>query len=468
MKKQTIAAGLLVFILAGLILNPVLAPPPAVAGEEPYPGINVLVEVLNYLTTQYVSEIDPGRLISGAIKGAVSTLGDPYTSYMDAQEFSRYMSHFEGSFGGIGIRVNVEGDYIKIVEPLQGTPGERAGLKAGDLIIGVDGKDMKGVGLDEAIALMRGEPGTEVVLTVQRGDQTLEFRIVRGIIRTDRTNITTEIIDGEIGYLKLDAFIDNSAPEVRLAVADLKARGIKALILDLRDNPGGLLDQAVEVAGAFVPPGTVVQIVTRGAEPEPLTASGGPLGLPLAVLVNGGSASASEIVAGAIQDYGTGVLVGTRTYGKGLVQSLVGLSDGSALKLTTAVYLTPNGRSLNGTGLVPDIEVSPTNGRSRPLDSELLPLVGTRVLRQGIVGLDVFALQQRLNVLGFSAGVEDGIFGPKTAAALKAFQSSRGLDPTSVLDPATFKALQEALRPPETPQGDLQKARAVEVLKDAL
>jgi carboxyl-terminal processing protease len=376
-------------VLALLILVSLVALPPTGAAsqqEEANSDWELLLEVVQHVQRFYLNESNEHDLWMGAIRGIIDSLEDPYSEYMDPEAYDAFMSHFESDFGGVGMRVQKVGDYVTVVAPIDGTPAARAGLKAGDRIISVDRRDVVGSNLSKVVDLIRGEPGTDVTLVILRGDddQRLTFTLTRATIEVP--SLDSELVEPGIGYLRLRTFSEKSGEEVGEALSQLREKGAQAYVLDLRNNPGGLLSSAVKVAGQFLPPGPVVKVVDKGQKPNELGYDNEtPEGI-VVVLINEGSASASEIVAGALRDRGYGVLVGVDTYGKGTVQSLIRLSNGGALKLTTAEYLLPSGTAIDGKGLNPDIAVE---GQDKQLDRALELLRSMLPLIDGTEGLGV-------------------------------------------------------------------------------
>ncbi len=310
---------------------------------------------LQVVKARYVEPVDTEVLVAGAVKGMVSSLGDPHSVYMDAKMYKEFSVETEGSFGGVGMVLGVKDKTLTVVSPIEGTPSDKAGIKSGDQILQINGKDTKDMALDEAVNTIRGPEGTTVILAVRHeSEPTKEITLTRSNIQIK--TVAGKMLPDKIGYIRISMFNDNTGNDFAQKYKELEAEGMKGIILDLRDNPGGLLEESVKVANKFVPKGPVVSVVTRDGNRETHSSTLEAVKYPVAVLVNGGSASASEIVSGAIQDTASGTLIGTKTYGKGSVQTVLRLDSG-AIKLTIAKYLTPNDRSINGIGIEPDIKV---------------------------------------------------------------------------------------------------------------
>ncbi len=307
--------------------------------------------ILNLLDKAFYKDFDKSQVLEGAARGVVAALEDPYSVYMTEKEWNEFYIRTSGEYSGIGVTIGVKDGMVSVISPMRGTPAEKAGLKVNDIITKVDGKPV--TTSDEAASLIRGPSGTEVTLTIYRDGESFDVPIVREDITIPAVEYSMKQ-DG-IGYIDLITFSEHSSTDTALALKMLKSQGAKAIILDLRYNGGGLLDRCIDIANLFVPKGTVVTVRGKSIEETSYRSEGSGLGLPLVVLVNQGTASASEILAGAIQDYGAGTLVGTTTFGKGLVQNSFRLKDGSVVKVTIAEYVTPKGRSIHGTGLEPDI-----------------------------------------------------------------------------------------------------------------
>ncbi|MCQ1531441.1 S41 family peptidase [Lutispora saccharofermentans] len=316
-----------------------------------------LLTLKKYIDKYYLEPADSEKLMDGAIKGMFQALGDPYSVYMNEKEFKEFDESTSGSYGGIGVIVTEKDGYVTVVAPIEDTPGEKAGLKTGDKIIKVDGAEVTGIGLDKATTLMKGKKGTKVVLTVSRENKTeplvIEIKREDIVLKT----VKAEILKDEIGYIRISMFDQDTGKEFKRALADIKTHDAKGLIIDLRQNPGGFVTQCVEVADELLDKGTIFYTEDKNKNQVVTSSKDGKIDIPFVVLVDEGSASASEIVSGAVKDRKAGLLIGTKTFGKGLVQSVEKLGDGSGFKLTIQKYYTPNGIDINKVGIEPDIEV---------------------------------------------------------------------------------------------------------------
>lgn len=312
------------------------------------------LRTLTVVERSFVESVDSALLWQGAVRGLVESLNDPHSIYMDEEMYQAFQSETSGSFSGVGLVVGKKDDQLVVVAPIEGTPGALAGVKSGDHIVAIDGEDTTNLNLTEAVGKIRGEEGTTVTLTIRRGSETREYAIVRDNIKVH--SVSAKMLDDSIGYLRITNFNESVADDLKKEYARLEEAGMKRVILDLRDNPGGLLDKSVEVAELFVKEGPVVSIVERDGTRTTYSSHSEGSPYPLVVLVNHGSASASEIVAGAVQDTQAGILIGSKTYGKGSVQTLMPLTNG-AIKLTIAKYYTPNEQMIDGVGITPDIVV---------------------------------------------------------------------------------------------------------------
>ena len=346
-------------------LAPIPVPPAGAANAAPLPldELRTFAEVMDRIKAAYVEPVDDKTLLENAIKGMLSNL-DPHSAYLEPEAFQELQESTSGEFGGLGIEVGMEDGFVKVVAPIDDTPAARAGIEAGDLIIKIDGKPTKGLSMMEAVDMMRGKAGSKIQLTlVREGGKPFDVELVRAVIKV--RSVRSQILEPGYGYLRITQFQINTGGEVGKALASLKksndGKPLRGLVLDLRNNPGGVLQAAVEVTDHFLTDGLIVYTKGRIANSE-LRFSADPgdasEGVPLVVLINAGSASASEIVAGALQDHKRAVVMGTDSFGKGSVQTVLPLNNDRALKLTTALYYTPSGRSIQAQGIEPDIEVT--------------------------------------------------------------------------------------------------------------
>jgi len=329
--------------------------------EFPIEDLRLFSEIFSRIKADYVEEIDDTQLLQAAIEGMLRGL-DPHSAYLDPKTYAEIQIDTQGEFGGLGIEVIMEDDAIRVVAPMDGTPADRAGLLSGDRIIRLGDAFIQGMSIDEAVNMMRGEPGTEIRLLIVREEEAEPFEITlkRAVIRLD--SVWSELLDEQFGYARVSQFQPGTAKELELQIASLVSKsigGVSGLVLDLRNNPGGFLNSAVAVSDLFLNQGVIVTTRGRNKDSE-VTYKATPTdilyGAPIVVIVNGGSASAAEIVAGALQDHKRGVIMGEKTFGKGSVQTILPMENGAALKLTTARYFTPSNRSIQAIGISPDVE----------------------------------------------------------------------------------------------------------------
>jgi carboxyl-terminal processing protease len=362
------AAAILAFLAAPIALpawSQDKADPKATGGDksELYQQLNLFGDVLERVRRDYVEPADEKTLIENAINGMLTAL-DPHSSYMNPKTYKDMQVQTKGEFGGLGIEVTMENGVIKVVSPIDDTPASRAGILPGDLIFALNGEPVQGMTLQDAVEKMRGKVGTPIKISIRRGGKDpFDVSLTRETIKVKSVRYRLE--GGDIGYIRVTSFTEQSTSGVLDAVEKLKKEAgnkLKGYILDLRNNPGGLLDQAIAMSDAFLDKGEIVSVKARKSEDvqrwnaKPGDVTGG---LPIVVLVNGGSASASEIVAGALQDHKRAIILGTRTFGKGSVQTIMQVTGGGAIRLTTALYFTPSGRSIQKEGIKPDIDVEP-------------------------------------------------------------------------------------------------------------
>jgi carboxyl-terminal processing protease len=345
-------------------------------GDSDYTFLNKfqkLAAVKDKLKDIYVDydKVDEDKLVDGAISGMVNSIGDPYTVYLNKSDYTSFMTPITGSYAGIGIYVSALDGNLVVVAPIEDTPAAEAGLKSGDIISKVDGTDVSGSDMDKAISMMKGTPGTEVTLTIYReGEGNKDVTMKRATI-TLKT-VKHQMLKNNIGYIRITTFDENTADNFKAALDDLKASGMKGLIIDLRDNPGGLLSTSTKIADMLLGKGTIVYTIDANGKREDTPSDDKKLDMPLTLLVNGGSASASEIVSGAVRDFDAGTLIGTKTFGKGVVQSIFKLGDGTGLKVTSARYYTPSGECIQGIGITPDIVVELNEAQQKKYDEGTL------------------------------------------------------------------------------------------------
>jgi carboxyl-terminal processing protease len=351
---RKIKKKLIFIIICYLFLNNAYA-----ANDKIYEKIDLFSEVLDKINKEYIDEIDQNKTMDAAINGVLQSL-DPYSSYMSPKVFNEMQTETRGQFGGLGIEVGMEAGVIKVISPIDNTPASKAGVKAGDYIVKIDGIQVQGKSLTEAVETMRGPVGSEIEITIRRKGikKALIFNITREIIEIQ--SVKSKIIDKKIGYIRLTQFNENSSSQIREKIKELKKQKLRGYIFDLRNNPGGLLSQAITISDFFLDHGEIVSTKSRKkSENRKWFAKKGDLidGKPLIIITNYGSASASEIVAGALKDHKRAIILGERSYGKGSVQSIIPLKNKGAIRLTISKYYLPSGKSISKIGVIPDIEV---------------------------------------------------------------------------------------------------------------
>ncbi|TFB24360.1 PDZ domain-containing protein [Filobacillus milosensis] len=432
--------------------------------EEVSSDMEIISYAMSLLEENYVDEISHEELIEGAIEGVVNKLDDPYSEYMDPETMKQFQSQIESTFEGIGAEVTKREGYITIVTPLKGTPAEKAGIRPNDRIIEVDGESLEGYTVFEAVTLIRGEKGTDVTLTIDRPGEEQPFEVV---ITRDTIPLTTvysdvQTQDGKnVGVLQIRSFSEKTAEEFRTELEKLETEeNIEGLVIDVRGNPGGLLNSVEDVLGHFLgDEQPYVQTTRRDQDPEPLyLKKTGSKDYPISVLVNEGSASASEILAAAMKEVGEYEVVGTTTFGKGTVQQTMRLGEG-LLKVTVMKWLSPEGNPINEVGVEPSVEVK------QPEYYYLTLIQAEEPLKRDANGEEVAKLQTMLEGIGYQPGRTDGYFDGQTETALENFQQSNDLEVTGVLNEKTEEALeQQILDAVNNPENDRQLQKAIDVL----
>ena len=430
-----------------------------------------LKQYIEYIKQNYKDDITNDQLVTGAFEGVINSLGDPYSVYYRASgEGESFVESVSGEFSGIGLSVENYNGKCRVVAPIPGTPAEKSGVKSGDIITKIDGIDISSKTLDEAVAMMRGEAGTKVTLTIDRSGQAFTFNLIREKIKN--VSVNYKMLDGKIGYIQLTSFDSDSNVEFRLAETALINKGATSLILDIRNNPGGLVNTALDIANQLMPKGPITHFEQKGTIKETYNADGNSkLTIPMVLLVNEGSASASEILAGALQDSKTATLVGTTTFGKGVAQQVSEFSDGASMKLSMYYFLTPNKKKIDHIGIIPDYTVQRgANADEKALTEKyagFAPMSEKVKPKAGDTGLNVFGAQQRLSMIGYgvkaTATMDDA-----TVAAVKKFQKESGLWSSGILDFSTMSALDKAVANyiTGTKAGvDLQLDKAIELIK---
>lgn len=367
-KKIDFKKAIAVIIITNIITASVIAfvPIPIVGGKRivssyEYSFINQFKKmqyIKGLVETNYVDnkKIDESKMVDSSIAGMVDSIGDPYTVYLNKKDFQDLTTTTQGSYAGLGIYLGERDNKIVVIAPIEDTPAEKAGIKSGDNIIKVENTSVTSKDMDKAVSMMRGNEGTKVNITVYReGSGNLNFSLTRAVIKLK--TVKSEMLKDNIGYIRITTFDENTDTAFNSALDTLKKAGMKGLVIDLRDNPGGLLDTSTKIADKILGKGTIVYTIDNEGKREEWTSDSNKLNVPLVLLVNGGSASASEILSGAVRDFKAGTLIGTKTFGKGLVQNVIDLKDGTGLKVTIARYYTPSGECIQGIGIKPDIVI---------------------------------------------------------------------------------------------------------------
>lgn len=400
-----------------------------------------LYDAFDELKEKYYVEVDEEAVISGAINGMFDALDDPYTDYMNKEEANHFNEGLSSSFQGIGAEIQERNGYIMVVSPIKNSPAEKAGLLPKDIILSVNGESIQGMSASEAVLLIRGEKGTKVTLTVQRGEaEPIEMKIVRDDIPIE--TVYGEMGDDKIAHIQITSFSEQTYEELVKILSDLDAQGMKGIVLDVRQNPGGILMTAVNIANLFLEDGQpILQVQYRTGEPEVYKAQGGKkFAQPVTVLIDEGSASASEILAAALNESGNVEIIGVNSFGKGTMQEVSYLNDGSNLKFTTGKWLTPKGNWINEKGVKPTIEVP------YPSYASLSYVDPHAELAEGMRDKMVESAEGMLDALGYNTGKVDNLFDNDTEEAVKDFQNDQQLEETGILTGDTTYALMDAIR----------------------
>lgn len=452
--KRTWKSIIALVLVLGILTAPVLA------RDNTSDLLDKFTEIMSAIQENHYGDVKLTDLMDGAIKGMFSVL-DKHSTYFTEEEYQSFSSGISGEFVGIGVYIEAKDDYIQVVSPIEGSPAYNAGIKTGDMILFVDDKDIKGMTTEQASSIIKGAAGTKVHLKIKREGvaDLLTFEIIRDTIRINP--ISYKIMDDNLGYIRITEFNGNVYSNFKKALDEFKSKNVKGIVIDVRNNPGGLLDEVVNICKLLIPKGPVVHIKYKNQPQQTYSSTLAKAPFKIVMLVDEGSASASEIMAGAIKDSGAGKLVGQKTYGKGTVQSIWSLNDGSGMKITVANYLTPSGYSLDGKGIIPDFQVKNNLVQEIP---DLSPISGTRSIKQNLVGLDVLGVQQRLSAIGYKISPVDGVFNKSTLTAVQKFQKDNKLKLDNTMDADDIKVLINKFETFPDPK-DEQLDRAVTELK---
>lgn len=472
-KGRTVLAFIVLAMFASSILtltivSPSFATVEAPQGEVTRKDLDKVTKAYEIIRQRYLEQVDHDKIIDGAIQGMLASLEDPFSTYMTTKEAKDFEEHISSSFQGIGAEVSLDNGRVTIVSPIKGSPAEKSGLRARDVILSVDGESLDGLTLNEAVAKIRGPKGTEAKLSVLRSgtSEPVEIVIVRDDIPIE--TVYAEMLEDSIGKIEITQFSFQTSKRFEEELSKLEAQGMKGLIIDVRNDPGGLLDQVIHIVQPFIEKGKpIVQIEDRNGKRQPtLSKNPNPAkAYPVAVLINQGSASASEILAGALKESAGSQLIGEKTYGKGTVQVTFEkeMGDGSNIKLTTSKWLTPDGNWINKTGIEPDMKVEqPEIFTVRPFSKQV-------TLTYDMANEDVKVLQTMLPALGYSVSRNDGYYDQQTVDAVKAFQTDNSLVVNGEVDEQMMGLLEskviEAIR---DPNNDNQLKAAVQYLREKL
>lgn len=440
-----------------------------VGDEKVQPGVVLereefekLYEAFDTIKSEYYTDVEDEQLINGALNGLLDSLEDPYSDYMDISESGDFNDQISSSFEGIGAEIQEQDSQIVIVSPIKGTPAEKAGLQANDIIVSVDGTSLQGLSSSEAVSLIKGERGTAVELVIQRGDaEPFTVKITRDTIPIE--TVYAELDENKVAHIQITSFSTHTSEELTNALEEMTKQGMKGMVLDLRGNPGGIMQQAIDIASLFVPEGeTLFQVEFRDGSKQVYKSEGtDTVDVPVVVLIDKGSASASEIVAAAVQESVGIPVVGEKSFGKGTVQTAKTLDDGSNIKYTSAKWLTPDGNWINEKGIEPDVQVS------LPSYAQLTYISPDEEYTEGSSATEINTAEQMLIALGYDAGQADGIFDQQTKTAVEQLQKDADLEVTGVLSGDTTLALMRKLSA-KIAENDTQLAKANEILQEQM
>ncbi|WP_110927815.1 lmo1851 family serine protease [Bacillus massiliglaciei] len=464
MKKFPFIMGifLLIFLTAGITTIALTFGDEKVSSiaPNPYSEFDKLYSTYDTIKDKFYEDVDEDKLVNGAINGMIDALGDPYSDYMNEEEASSFHESISSSFEGIGAEIQEQDGQIMVVSPIKNSPAEKAGIKPNDIILSVNGKSLEGLSANEAVLKIRGKKGTKVDLAIQRAgvSDPIKVKLTRDTIPLE--TVYAEMMDDGIAKIQVTSFSEHTVEELEDAMDKMDKEGMKGMVLDLRGNPGGLLDQAWKMASIFVPNGEkLLQIEYRNGEKEVYKSeNNGEFKKPVVVLVDDGSASASEIVAAAVSESAHIPLVGVKTFGKGTMQTATDFKDGSNFKYTAAKWLTPNGNWIHDKGIKPDIEVKLPDYASLPYISP------DKEWKIEDSSNEIKAAETMLKETGYNPGKADGFYDAATAEAVKKFQADHDLKETGVLKDETTVSLMQELRD-KISKNDTQMKRAVEEVK---
>ncbi|WHX64998.1 S41 family peptidase [Peribacillus frigoritolerans] len=464
MKKFTFIMGifLVIFLTAGITTIALTFGDEKVESLAPdkHAEFEKLYSTYDKIKDDYYEEVDEEKLVDGAINGMIKSLDDPYSAYMDKKEASSFRDSISSSFEGIGAEIQEQDGKIMVVSPIKGSPAEKAGVKPNDIILSVDGKSVEGLTSSEAVLKIRGEKGTKVDLSISRAGESepIELTIKRDTIPIE--TVYAEMLDDGVAKIQVTSFSEHTVQELKTALEEMSKKDMKGLVLDLRGNPGGLLDQAIEMASLFIPNGKVVlQVEDRSGKKDVYKSENdGELKIPVVVLIDDGSASASEIVAAAVSESADIPLIGVKSFGKGTVQQAKDFKDGSNFKYTVAKWLTPEGNWIHKKGIKPDITVKLPDYASLPYISP------DKELKASDSSSEVKAAEEMLKEAGHDPGKIDGFFDEATKNAVTAFQREQKIKETGTIKDDTTVKLMQVIRE-KILKNDTQVKKAVEVLK---